>query len=558
MNQISFKISKSFLILSIIIFMLLALSSTNFYAKEIKSHEVGTAVETWVRHITTDARPKAEIERLEPYQVAGKTMAYIAHLSGGGFCLCGADELVLPVYFYSPEGKYDPQNPNYQYILWEIETRSKTLQKLIAENDPKVQAYQASLAERSKLWEDLKSGIVPPKKINQTEELMAAPDMMVIDFTPHWHQGRPYNDQCPELTPGVNEHTAVGCVATAMAQIMYYWKWPDRGEGQGAVNYTYRWRDNWDEVPLSVNPNIPIGWLSWGNWANRLQWTATSSGRLRMNGCWDATVLEEARKISTDANYQAALNTLYNRLPNVSSNNYSANFGATTYNWNLMQDWHDYGDSYSDDEVAKLCFHAGVAVGMNYGLLGSGAEGWKIPLALRDRFSYDTDVIFREREIDKMTEDIQFLRPVILGGDDPLNGGHAWVIYGYDKSTDPDRLFRMNLGWGESNNFHPYGWYSCDHIDCTGKNGQPDGRPDFYNDQVHVTRIAPENVKFVGGYGVDGSPDSPYSNIDKAISHAPDHSTLIFKAGGVYKFSANTLVINRPLTLKGYNVTISK
>lgn len=516
--------------------------------KEIERQDVRTAVETWVRHITADARPDAVIERLEPYQVTGKTVAYIAHQSGGGFCLCGADELVLPVYFYSPYGKYDPQNPNYQYILWEIETRSKALQKLIAENDPKIQAYQASLSERSKLWEDLKSGIAPAKKMNQTEELLAEPDMMVIDFTPHWDQGRPYNNQCPELTPGMNEHTVVGCVATAMSQIMYYWKWPDKGEGQVGVNYAYRWRDNWDEEPLSVNPNIPVSWLGWSGWASRLQWTATSSGRLRMNGYWDVTVLEEARKISPDANYQAALNTLYNRLPNVSSNNYSANFGATTYNWNLMQDWHYYWDSNSDDEVAKLCFQAGVSVGMNYGLLGSGAEGWKIPYALKDRFSYDPDARYTEKEIDKMTEDIQWLRPVLIEGYRTSTGnnsfygkeGHVWVAYGYNKATDPNRQFKMNLGWGG----YEDGWYTCDVL--------------FPVDQDQVTRIAPENVKFVGGYGVDGSPDSPYYNLDRALANAPDHSTLIFRAGGVYTFFANTLIINRPLTLKGYDVTISK
>ena len=39
-----------------------------------------------------------------------------------------------------------------------------------------------------------------------------------------WNQGTPYNAYCPILTDGTR--TVTGCVATCMAQIMYYHKWP--------------------------------------------------------------------------------------------------------------------------------------------------------------------------------------------------------------------------------------------------------------------------------------------------------------------------------------------
>ena len=38
-----------------------------------------------------------------------------------------------------------------------------------------------------------------------------------------WSQGSPYNDACPM---GAFERTVTGCVATAMAQVMYYHKCP--------------------------------------------------------------------------------------------------------------------------------------------------------------------------------------------------------------------------------------------------------------------------------------------------------------------------------------------
>ncbi len=40
-----------------------------------------------------------------------------------------------------------------------------------------------------------------------------------------WNQSYPFNMQCPKIK---GKRTLTGCVATAMAQIMYYWKWPKK------------------------------------------------------------------------------------------------------------------------------------------------------------------------------------------------------------------------------------------------------------------------------------------------------------------------------------------
>ena len=44
--------------------------------------------------------------------------------------------------------------------------------------------------------------------------------------TATWSQDNPYNIMLPYIPSGAHAH--VGCVATAMAQVMYYWKWPAR------------------------------------------------------------------------------------------------------------------------------------------------------------------------------------------------------------------------------------------------------------------------------------------------------------------------------------------
>jgi hypothetical protein len=506
--------------------------------------EVQNAVETWVRYITADARPDAVVERMEPYRVNDETVAYVAHLEGSGFCLCGANYLVLPVYLYSPDGTFDPQNPDYQYILWEIDSRLQSLRKALQVEDADLLPYQDALSSRAAFWHDLVAGVIPEDNEGQVLPL-AAPASMELALTSQWHQGSPYNDRCPELPPGSGTHTVVGCVATAMSQIMYYWSWPNTGTSSHSVTYYYRWRTNWDEEPLATNPRPDWGTTYWSWGSGRLEWTSASGGRLRMTGNWDSSVYNSAYNISKDGSYRSALAALWGRLT-LSSTNHSANFGATTYNWSILQDVHTDPPDTGDAEVAELCHHAGIAVDMDYGVSGSAASTGKVPGALENYFRYDPDGTYATVNAATMREEIQWLRPLEIRGcrtEDQGGGCHAWVSYGYNQSTSQ---FLMNMGWGPGTN---HVWYTLDSVNLQ-----------FTLYQYHATRLAPLNVvKFVGaGNPGDGSPDDPYQDIAEAVIEAPNGATLIFKAGSTNTFSTGPLVIDRPLTLKGYNVTITK
>lgn len=56
-------------------------------------------------------------------------------------------------------------------------------------------------------------------------------------MTTHWHQSSPYNDLCPLLN-GTETHAATGCVATAAAQVIYYF-WKDNPDTLMAATPTY-------------------------------------------------------------------------------------------------------------------------------------------------------------------------------------------------------------------------------------------------------------------------------------------------------------------------------
>lgn len=70
---------------------------------------------------------------------------------------------------------------------------------------------------------------------------------LLNDVVANMHQGKPYNNNCPEKD-GV--HAWVGCVPLAIGQVMGYYKWPESAQG---VDY------NWDEMVSDTNhPSWPI------------------------------------------------------------------------------------------------------------------------------------------------------------------------------------------------------------------------------------------------------------------------------------------------------------
>ena len=77
-------------------------------------------------------------------------------------------------------------------------------------------------------------------------------------ITTQWNQNAPYNDSCPAYSG--TTLSATGCVATATAQIMRYYKYPAKGTGSN----TYKWgRAENDSVELTVDFSQSV--YDWSN-----------------------------------------------------------------------------------------------------------------------------------------------------------------------------------------------------------------------------------------------------------------------------------------------------
>ncbi|NQU88719.1 MAG: C10 family peptidase, partial [Mariniphaga sp.] len=143
---------------------------------------------------------------------------YVFHVNKGGFVIVPADDCLSPVLGYSFKHNFvaDNQPPNVKWWFGQFEEQVRYVrQKKLTPEIKTADQWAYYLNDGFELNKPVKSS-------KAVEPLL----------TTEWDQGWPYNYYCPE-TPagGSGGHTWVGCVATAIAQITYYWRWPDHGQG---------------------------------------------------------------------------------------------------------------------------------------------------------------------------------------------------------------------------------------------------------------------------------------------------------------------------------------
>lgn len=165
----------------------------------------------------------------------------------------------------------------------------------------------------------------------------------------------------------------------------------------------------------------------------------------------------------------------------------SANFGATTYEWDSMPNILSKNDTY----IGTLMLHTGISVNMSYGVTESGSFVTKASSPITNCAQYALVAYFRYAPTiqglsrggyDDSTwaaiieSEIDAKRPVIYTGDGS-SGGHCFVADGY---TTGDRI-HINWGWGGYEN----GFFTVSNL--------APGTETFNNDQTLLIGIVPEN-----------------------------------------------------------------
>ena len=136
----------------------------------------------------------------------------------------------------------------------------------------------------------------------------------------------------------------------------------------------------------------------------------------------------------------------------------SEQFGYQYINYDKepAYDWNDIiAGNNNKDGAARLLWHCGVAVKMDYGISGSGAQSSAIATALQRNFSYPKSVVHYSRSSfseddwhSLMYNELANGRAIAFHGYDPKGGyGHCFNIDGYNNGA-----YHVNWGWGGSNN----------------------------------------------------------------------------------------------------------
>lgn len=162
--------------------------------------------------------------------------------NNNGFIIVSGDDRALSLLGYADEGTFDYNNLPDNLRYW-------------------LNTYNNELSTLNSAVRTLRT--VAMKADETTSQAAVAP--LLVDIK--WNQSTPYNNLCPLIPPANTVRTVTGCVATGMAQVMMYHKWPLTGVGSN----TYTSKTN----SISSTANFSTATYDWANMTPT--YTATST-----------------------------------------------------------------------------------------------------------------------------------------------------------------------------------------------------------------------------------------------------------------------------------------
>ncbi|MBQ7419846.1 MAG: C10 family peptidase [Prevotella sp.] len=303
-------------------------------------------------------------------RAATRDYLHVFNMDGGGFVIVSGDDRTEEILGYSTTGFFD------------AEKMPDNMRAFLQEYVDGIQALDDAPAKV--IQQKVKHGYPSMRVSSRATKTSISPLMTTL-----WDQGEPYDQYCPTYS---GEKAATGCVATAMAQVMGYHKWPNATTTEIPAFST-------DTRHFSCSA-IPAGTaINWSNIKNYYGWYC-------VNDNW-------INETYTDAQAAAVAKLMQLCGYSVQMDYYCDNYGQS-------------GAATSDCIPALIKY-------FDY-------EESTCQWVNRENYSYSDwqDIIY---------EELAAKRPVLYSGRSS-GGGHAFVCDGYDS----DDFFHINWGWAGMSN----------------------------------------------------------------------------------------------------------
>ncbi len=342
-------------LLTIIIFLSISIFSfADFVPKKVAEKAALKYIKAYYNHIEKNGN-NILINNTIITEYNNSVVYYTVVFSNGNFVHIAAEDASYPILGFSIDGKINKEINADNYNSWMLQY-AKAINEIQENKIPTTKEIQEK-------WNSITSS----QKSIFFSSKSTAPLLLS-----KWNQDSPYNAECPIDANGPGGRVYAGCVAVAMAQVMYYYRYPEYG-------------------------------------------TASHSYYHNVYGAQ------------------------------------SANFAATNYKWNEMQNEMSYGGNF---QIAQLLQHLGISVDMGYSASGSGAYSFTAASALVSYFGYQSSTSLESRSDYTQTQWNNMLiaqlnsnKPMYYHGRDSQgNSGHAFNLDGY-QGTDH---FHFNWGWSGS------------------------------------------------------------------------------------------------------------
>ena len=190
------------------------------------------------KKVTLEVSP-ASSPRFNANEQSGQASYYVFNTVGNhGFVIVSGDDRTTPILGYTDHGNFDPDKMPANMKTW-------------------LEGYEQQIQDLDLLGIGSENLNTPRPTHNSISPLI----------TSHWDQGDPYWDQCPvfmdidENGDTISEMSYTGCVATSMAQIMNYYKYPlTCTQTIPSYEMTYYWNEDYYITDTDPLPPIIFDW----------------------------------------------------------------------------------------------------------------------------------------------------------------------------------------------------------------------------------------------------------------------------------------------------------